>query len=62
LVESVKNWRSKWFYAGNMHLPLEVHSNDALVHNTRWDKEVLSATEIEGIRLFLNQIKAMKDA
>jgi hypothetical protein len=45
-----------------MHLPLEVHSNDALVHNTRWDKEVLSATEIEGIRLFLNQIKAMKDA
>jgi hypothetical protein len=45
-----------------MHLPLEVHSNDALVHNKRWDKEVLSATEIEGIRLFLNQIKAMKDA
>jgi hypothetical protein len=61
LVESVKSWRSEWFYAGNMHPPLELHSNAAPVPNTLWDKEVLSTTEIEGIRPFLNQIRSMKD-
>jgi hypothetical protein len=61
LVESMKNWRSEWFYAGNMYPPLEVHSNATPMPNTHWDKEVLSAMEIEGIRPFLNQIRAMKD-
>ena len=41
--------------------PLEVHSNTALVPNNHWDKETLSATELEGIRPFLKQIRAMKD-
>jgi hypothetical protein len=27
LVDSVKDWRAKWFYAGNMLPPLAVHSN-----------------------------------
>ena len=41
--------------------PLEVHSNTAPVPNNRWDKETLSAMELEGIRPFLNQIRAKKD-
>jgi hypothetical protein len=44
-----------------MHPPLEVHSNAAPIPNMLWDREILSATEIEGIRPFLNQIKLMKD-
>ena len=41
--------------------PLEVHSNAAPVPNARWEKEPMSATELEGIRLFLKQLSAMKD-
>ena len=41
--------------------PLEVHSDTVLVPNNHWDKETLSATELEGIRPFLKQIQAMKD-
>ena len=41
--------------------PLEVHSNTAPIPTNRWDKETLSATELEGIRPFLKQIQAMKD-
>ena len=41
--------------------PLEVHSNTVPVPNNRWDKETLNATELEEIRPFLKQIRAMKD-
>ena len=41
--------------------PLEVHSDTVPVPNNRWDKETLSTTELEGIRPFLKQIRAMKD-
>lgn len=44
-----------------MHLPLEIHSNAALIPNKLWDREILSATNIEGIQSFLNQIRSMKD-
>ena len=60
LVDSINNWRAEWFYAGNMW-PLEVHSDTVSVPNNCWDKETLSATELEGIRPFLKQIQAMKD-
>ena len=44
------------------HVPLlEVHSDTMLVPNNHWDKETLSATELEGICPFLKQIRAMKD-
>ena len=39
LVDSMKNWRAKWFYAGNMYPPLEVHNKAASVPNARWEKE-----------------------
>ena len=41
--------------------PLEVHSDTVPVPNNHWDKETLSAMELEGICPFLKQIRAMKD-
>jgi len=38
LVDSIKNWRAEWFYAGNMWPSLEVHSNTAPIPNNCWDK------------------------
>ena len=38
------------------YAPLEVHSNTAPVPNNRWDKEMLSVIELEGIHPFLKQI------
>jgi len=61
LVDSIKNWRAEWFYAGNMWPPLEIHCNAALVPNAHWEKDPMSATELEGIRPFLKQLSAMKD-
>ena len=49
----MKNWRTEWFYVGNMWPSLEVHNNAAPVPNTRWEKEIVNATELEGIHLFL---------
>ena len=61
LVEFMKNWRVEWFYAGNMYLPLGTHSNDTLIPNVRWDKEPMSAAELEGIQPFLKQLSFMRD-
>lgn len=33
LVETVKDWRAEWFYAGNMSLPLTMHSDVGSVPN-----------------------------
>jgi hypothetical protein len=35
LVDSVKDWHSEWFYAGNMSPPLTVHLNIGPVVNDR---------------------------
>ena len=61
LVDSMKNWRAKWFYAENMWLPLEVHSNAAPMPNARWEKELMNTMELERIRPFLKQLLYMKD-
>ena len=61
LIDSVMNWRAKWFYAWNMRPPLEIHSNAAPVANAHWEKVPISAMELEGIRLFLKQLSTMKD-
>ena len=53
LVNSMKNWRAEWLYAGNMYPPLETHSNATPVPNAHWEKEPMSVTELEGIRSFL---------
>jgi hypothetical protein len=60
LVESVKDWRSEWFYAGNMNLPLVVHSNAGPIMNDRWEKLPLSSEDLKKIEPFLERIKVLK--
>jgi hypothetical protein len=42
LVSSMKDWRTKWFYAGNMEPSLDVHSDAGLVPNEWWEKTPLT--------------------
>jgi hypothetical protein len=60
LVDSVKEWRSEWFYAGNMNPPLAVHSNFGLVVNDRWEKAPLTSKELKKIKPLLEKIQTMK--
>jgi hypothetical protein len=56
----VKDWRAEWFYAENVVLALAVHSNTRPSANNHWEKETLTLNEIEKIRPFLKEIKALK--
>jgi hypothetical protein len=39
LIDSMKDWRTEWFYASNMSPPLVVHSDAGpVVNNDRWEK------------------------
>jgi hypothetical protein len=49
LVDSVKEWRSEWFYAGNMLLALVVHSDSGPSVNDHWEKNPLSSEELKKI-------------
>jgi hypothetical protein len=57
----MKDWRAKWFYAENVLLALAVHSNARLSANNHWEKETLTLSEMEKIRPFLKEIKALKN-
>ena len=41
LVDSVRDWRSEWFYSANMIPPLSVHSSSGPMVNDRWEKKLL---------------------
>jgi hypothetical protein len=56
----VKDWRTKWFYAGNMDPPLAVHSDVGPVINDRWKKTPLTTEELQKIKLLLDRIKTLK--
>jgi hypothetical protein len=60
LVDSVKDWRTKWFYAGNMFPPLAVHSDARPVVNDRWEKAPLTAEDLKKIKLLLEKMKILK--
>lgn len=60
LVDFVKEWRTEWFYAGNMLPSLAVHSNAGPIANDRWEKEHLMPEEINKIKPFLVKIKTPK--
>jgi hypothetical protein len=60
LVDSVKDWRTEWFYAGNMSLPLAVHSDAGPIVNDRWEKASLIAEDLKKIKLLLEKIKILK--
>jgi hypothetical protein len=49
LVDSVKEWRSEWFYAENMLPTLAVHSDSGPSVNDRWEKNPLSSEELKKI-------------
>jgi hypothetical protein len=60
LVDSIKEWRSEWFYARNMNPPLVVHSNSCPMVNDRWEKAPLTSEELKKIKLLLEKIQTLK--
>jgi hypothetical protein len=56
----VKDWRTKWFYVGNMEPSLAVHSDVGSVPNDWWEKMPLTAEELRKIKPFLDRIKVFK--
>jgi hypothetical protein len=49
LVDSVKEWRSEWFYTGIMLPTLAVHTDFGPSVNDRWEKNPLSSEELKKI-------------
>jgi hypothetical protein len=60
LVDSVKEWRSEWFYARNMLPALAVHSDSGPLVNDRWEKNPLSSEELKKIQPLLDRIRVLK--
>jgi hypothetical protein len=60
LVDSVKEWRSEWFYARNIYPPLAIHSNSGPVVNDRWEKAPLTSEELKKIKPLLEKIQTLK--
>jgi DUF2075 family protein len=56
----MKEWRSEWFYTGNMLPALSFHSDSSPLVNDRWDKNLLSSEELKKIQLLLNRIRVLK--
>jgi hypothetical protein len=56
----VKEWRSKWFFTGNMFPALAVHSDSGPLVNDRWEKNPLSSEELKKIQLLLERIQVLK--
>jgi hypothetical protein len=60
LVDSVKEWRSEWFYARNMLSALAVHSDYGPTVNDRGEKSYLSSEELKKIQPLLERIQVLK--
>jgi hypothetical protein len=58
LVNSVKDWRTEWFYASNMEPFLGVHSDAGLVPNDWWEKMPLAIEELKNIKPFLDRTRS----
>jgi hypothetical protein len=56
LVDSVKEWRSEWFYVENMLPALTVHSDSGSLVNDHWEKNPLSSEELKKIQPLLDRI------
>jgi hypothetical protein len=56
----MKDWRSEWFYAGNMSPPLAVHSKAGPVVIDQWEKAPLTTEDLEKIKPLLEKIRALK--
>jgi hypothetical protein len=60
LVDFVKEWRSEWFYAGNMLPALSFQSDSSPLVNDRWEKNLLSSKELKKIQPLLDRIRILK--
>jgi hypothetical protein len=60
LVDSIKEWRSEWFYTRNMSPPLAVHTNFGPVVNDHWEKAPLMSEELKKIKPLLEKIQTLK--
>jgi hypothetical protein len=59
-IDSVKDWRAKWFYTGNVQPSLVVHSDTGPIMNDHWEKIPLLAEDLKKIKSFLEWIKVLK--
>jgi hypothetical protein len=60
LVDSVKEWCSEWFYAGNMLPTLSFYSDSSPLVNDRWEKNLQSSEELKRIQPLLDRIRVLK--
>jgi hypothetical protein len=60
LVDSVKEWRFEWFYAGNMNPTLAIHSNAGPIVNDWWEKLPLTIEVLNKIKPLFERIKTLK--
>jgi len=60
LVDSVRDWRSEWFYSANMIPPLSVHSSSGPTVNDRWEKKLLTEDENQAIKPLVERISTLK--
>jgi hypothetical protein len=60
LVDSIRDWRSEWFYVANMIPPLVVHSGSGPSINDRWEKNPLTSDELQAIKPLLERIRTLK--
>jgi hypothetical protein len=56
----MKNWRSEWFYIGNMLPALSFHSNSSPLVNDHWEKNLLLSEELKKIQPLLDRIRVLK--
>jgi hypothetical protein len=54
LVDSVKDFWTEWFYAGNTKPSLGVHSDAGPVPNDWWEKMSLVTKDLKKIKPFLD--------
>ena len=60
LVDSVRDWRSEWFYSANMIPPLSIHSSSGPTVNDRWEKKLLTDYENQEIKPLVERISTLK--
>lgn len=60
LIDSNKDWASKWFYIANVLPGLEVHGNDHPQVIPAWSEDITNAQKDE-IQPYLNRIQSLKN-
>lgn len=59
-MDSVRDWRTKWFYSKNMNPALPVYSVFGPIPNDWWEKNPLSSDELIRIRPLQDRIRHLK--